>query len=63
MLEEAVVAWRTEKNDDEDARKEIEVRAAAIRLQSAEEVSPSQLRQQCHIVAKQMTRLVHYMCL
>lgn len=58
MLDDAVIAWRIANNDDDAARSDIEARAQVIRSQSAEEVSPAQLRQQCHIVAKQLTRLV-----
>lgn len=58
MMEDAIVAWRLEHNDDTDARDAIENRAAEIKALSAEDISPAQLRQQCHIVAKQLTRLV-----
>lgn len=57
-LEALIVQWKLDNSDDDDARQKVEETAKQLRAQCAEEVSPAQLRQQTHVVAKQLTALV-----
>ncbi|KZP09870.1 hypothetical protein FIBSPDRAFT_900198 [Athelia psychrophila] len=56
-LEALIVQWKLDNSDDDDARQKVEETAKQLRAQCAEEVSPAQLRQQTHVVAKQLTAL------